>query len=175
VAPRPCRSPDGAWAVRLDHDRLIVTRTATRKPIVLDRAVAHVTGDQVTWVAPHSLFFSIDYRVLRLDPSTRNVKFIAQFSDFLVSRNGRWLGGFFHSADTMDTVGLVSLQTRRCVLVPRKPDESDELGDWFSHTGFTRTGRIVVAGRDLSARVALRSYPIAAVRHACPRRFTKKP
>ena len=175
ASPSPCRSPDGAWAVRLDHDRLTVTRTATRRPIVPDRALADVTGDQVTWVAPHSLFFSINYRVFRFDPSTRKVRFIAEFSDFVVSLNGRRLAGFADLANVFNTVGVITLATGRCVRVPPKTDESDEIGDYFPNSGFTRTGGVVVAARDLSARVTLRTYPISSLRRPCPPSFTKKP
>ena len=178
AALRGCRSPDRAWSVEraFAPGRLVLTQRATGRRTV-GYSSNNACCDNVTWVRPHRLFFSDDYRVFSLDPLKRKVRFIAAFDDFLVSPNGEWLAGYAAAGPREpQPAGVISLRTGKCVLVP---GSGDFIGREFAfhsstpQTGFTRMGSVIVDSAS-GGRVVRREYRISSLRRPCPW-FTRKP
>lgn len=176
-ARRPCRSPDGAWTVEWRPGRLVLTRDSTGKQTI-DYRSRDACCDDITWVPPQRLVFADDYRVFTLDPATRKVTFVAGFSDFFASPDGRWVAGYAYAPpDEPQLAGLVSLATGRCVLIPGR---NDYVGSSFAveggttpRTGFSPTGDAVVVAILPSRGVFL--YRISALRRPCPPSMTRQP
>lgn len=121
----------------------------------------------LTWARPHLLLFDDDYRVFTLDPTTRAVRAIAGFSEFLVSPDGRWMAGFAGQPPELpETVGVVSLRKPGCLVVPHGTQETDEIA------GFTRDSKSVIVGRtdlESSGRPSrLVQFALSALHTACP-------
>jgi hypothetical protein len=173
----PCRSPDGRWTGLRDRGpgRLVLTRLATGAQII-GYTSRDSCCDDVAWVRPHLLVFADDYRVFTLDPVTRKVTFLAGFSDFYASRDGRWLAGYaYASPEDPQPAGLVSLVTGKCVVIPGK---NDYVGSNFGFagvtpsTGFSPAGDAVVVATPPTGTV---QYPISSLHRPCPASMTRKP
>jgi hypothetical protein len=122
-------SPDREWSFtfsRLNgYGRIDVRDRSTNRLYRMYRS-NDACCDQITWIAPHTLVFVDDYRVLRLDPDSRTTRRLAGFSSFVVSPSGRFVAGF---ADTgghaAETVYVVPVAGGRCLVVPRRPSQDD--------------------------------------------------
>jgi hypothetical protein len=113
-------------------------------------------------VRPHRLIFGdVVKGVFSLNPAIRKLNFVANLGDFSISPDGRWLVGFALPLSLSEKIGLISLTTGRCVLVP-----GGQGIDKFSvsHLGFSPSGNDVVTAK---GHVASR-YPIRSLRSRCP-------
>lgn len=138
-----CRSPDGAWEVTYTRGPGTLWLTGRRTGV---RFRAYHSTDScctyITWAKPHTLLFDDDYRLMTLDPATRKLTLLAGFSDFVVSRDGRWVAGFaLHPPEDAETVGVLSLADRTCLVVPHTSHQTDETA------GFTRDNQGVIVER----------------------------
>jgi hypothetical protein len=85
----------------------------------------------IVWVSPRLIAFDDDYNAKRVDLATGRVRHIAAFSDFAVSRDGRWVAGWASSGGHVaETVGVVSINGTHCRIVPR-PDNADDTQPGF--------------------------------------------
>jgi tricorn protease-like protein len=76
---------------------------------------------QLTWASKSLLVFEDDYNVRTINLTTKRVRRIAGFSEFILSRDARWLVGYaFRNGHGPERIAVVSIDGRRC-LVP---------GDW---------------------------------------------
>lgn len=145
VANAPCRSPDRRWLLtwrgKGSRCSLFLTRgSAGRRVRVFETTAAPCS--YLTWVKPHLLLFDDDYRVMTLHPSSRQVTSIGRFSDFLVSPDQRWIAGYAASSpEQAETVDLLSLNGRTCLVVPHTSHQTDEVA------GFTRDSEGVIVLR----------------------------
>jgi hypothetical protein len=178
--PRPrahqtaCRSPDGAWTAGFGPGAgpLVLTRVSTGKSIT-----GHRFSDSccaaITWVRPHRLLFAdVVHGAFTLTPPTGKARFVANFVDFSVSPGGRWLVGDARSPLGERRVGLISLATGRCVLVP-----GDYIGSTArpvsgaAHAGFSPSSDAVVTARAGTAFL----YRIRSLTTPCPAWMTHRP
>jgi hypothetical protein len=122
-------SPDGKWSLAYTrqhgYDNLDVTDRATGS---VSRMYSSNDGccAQITWLRPHLLIFVDDYKTRTLDPVTKHVVMISNFSNFVVSPDGRWVAGWAdcggHCAERVD---VVPIGGGRCRQVPHRPDQDD--------------------------------------------------
>lgn len=149
-------SPDGRWSV-VYSKRATVQGTYGRLDFIDRRSGRRLrmyrSNDScchsIRWIAPHLLIFDDDYRVETLDPATRRLHQIADFSNFVVSHDGRLVAGYAFSPHEAETVAVVPVAGGRCRGVPRRPGDDDTV------VGFTRDdGALVLRRRrfDLSLR-----------------------
>ncbi|HLX31793.1 MAG TPA: hypothetical protein VKR79_03375 [Gaiellaceae bacterium] len=160
-----CRSPDGAWSVTYTPSpgTLWVKRPgsgAVRAYRSRDSCCTYIT-----WAEPHTLLFDDDYRLMRLDPVTRRHAMIANWSDFVVSPDGRWIAGWdFTPPEEAGTVGVLSVDGKTCLVVPHNARLSDEAA------GFTQDSKNVIVVRwpfvpnnGTTGSSQLVQYPISAL------------
>jgi hypothetical protein len=179
--PKPCRSPDGRWTVRFKAGipgrlpgRLVVTQLATGEQTV-DYSSLEECCDDITWARPHTLVFADDYRTFVLDPTKGKATFLAGFTDFYVSPDGRWVAGYAEAPSSQpQPAGLVSLATGKCVLIP---GYQDTIGSSFrqpapTDRGFSRNGEYVVVVEQYGDSF---QYPISTLGPACPSWMTTDP
>jgi hypothetical protein len=122
-------SPDRRWDVAFSrkngYGRLDLTDRSTGRMYRMYRS-NDACCEEITWVRPHTLVFVDDYRVMRLDPTTRRVVRIAGFSNFTVAPNGRWIAGWADSGGhSAETVHVVPLAGGSCLVVPHRADQDD--------------------------------------------------
>lgn len=138
-----CRSPDGAWSVTtIGKGVAWVTHHGSGGMPIFPSDVA---GADLVWAKPHTLFFDDNYRLFRLDPVAGKRTIIADWSDFVVSPDGRWIAGYAYvggSAAPALTIGVLSIDGKTCLAVPHGSHESD------SPVGFTKDGQSVVVARN---------------------------
>jgi hypothetical protein len=166
-----CSSPDGAFSVTFigAQPRGSIHLFAGGSGGVM---VYHSTNGCCTdmaWAKPHTLLFDDDYQLIRLDPVTRKHRIISDWSDFVVSPDGRWIAGWAYSGgDSVappETVGVLSIDGKTCLSVPHSSNESDEAA------GFTQDGKSVIVTRRpfdpgegvTSSSIKLVAYPISSL------------
>jgi hypothetical protein len=122
-------SPDGKWSLaytrKHGYGHLDVTQRATGRVFRM-----YSSNDaccwQTTWLRPHLLIFVDDYNTKTLDPATKRVVTIANFSNFVVSLDGRWVAGWADcGGHCQESVDVVPITGGRCRQVPRRPDQDD--------------------------------------------------
>lgn len=122
-------SPDGKWSLaytrKNGYGHLDITQRATARTFRMYRSNDSCCA-QITWLRPHLVIFVDDYRTLTLDPTTRNATQIAGFSNFVVSRDGRWVAGWADSGGhRAESVEVVPTRGGQCRQVPRRPTQDD--------------------------------------------------
>lgn len=169
-----CLSPDGVWKLtfrgRGPGGSLFLTRHGTGRPVPMYHS-SDSCCSFIAWARPHLLLFDDDYRVFTLDPTTRKSTLISGFSNFVVSPDGRWVAGFaVHPPEDAETVGVLSLRSRRCLVVPHTPHQTDEVA------GFTRDSKGVIVERSgfipndaPTASKHLVQFALASLHTTCPR------
>jgi hypothetical protein len=155
-------SPDHAWTLHFSrlhgYGRLDLTQRSTGRTFRMYRSNDGCCTF-ITWLKPHVLVFVDDYRTFTLDPATKTVTRLGGFSNYVVSPNGRWLAGWNDSPHGGERVGVVSIDGRTCLEVPR-PRRSDD----DEAAGFTKDSR--------SVRVYRRTYSNRLDALIRPRRLT---
>lgn len=151
VAPAPgalCPSPDGAWTAR--YTRYTFEPQSASLWLAHDgsRGVRMYRSRDaccinVTWARPHTLLFIDDYQLIRLNPDTRrHSEITGDSSNFVVSRDGRWLAEWnAGSSESRSSVSVHSVDGNTCLRIPHLADETDD------GVGFTRDSKSVVIGR----------------------------
>jgi tricorn protease-like protein len=87
----------------------------------------------LTWASRQVLVFDDDYHVKTVNLNTGKVKFIAWFSDFSVSPNGRWIAGWSYSGGHSPRgIFVVSITGNDCGAVPRPPSADDSYPNFSS-------------------------------------------
>lgn len=122
-------SPDGDWTVdftrRGSYGNLDLTNRQSHRVFRMYHSNDSCCTE-ITWLPPHLLLFDDDYRVLVLDPTTRRLKTIAGFSNFIVSGDGRWIAGYASSGGHVgESVRIVTAAGGSCLMVPHKTTEDD--------------------------------------------------
>ena len=80
----------------------------------------------IVWVTQRLIAFVDDYHLKTADLATGRIQHIANFSDFAVSRDGRWVAGWASSGGHVaETVGVVSIEGTHCRIVPRPYNADD--------------------------------------------------
>jgi WD40-like Beta Propeller Repeat len=91
-------------------------------------------GD-LAWATRWLLVFDNDYRVFTLDVRSGQLRQIAGFSNFELSKDGRWAAGWAGTGpNEPETVGVVSITGTSCRVVPRLSNASDSF-PFFSPDG----------------------------------------
>lgn len=162
-----CRSPDGAWTLRLkkgtSYGRLFLARRGQSERVQMYHSNNACCSD-IAWARPHLLLF-LDYPLVEsLDPSTRKVTLLGDLSHVIVSSNGRWVAGT-GSAGPGDPIGttvyVLAVGAHRCLVVP---------GTSYGAAGFTRDGNAVIVQQSSSAgKPQLRQFSLSSLRTDCPR------
>jgi hypothetical protein len=138
VIGTPVVSPDGAR-------RAIVRRAGNRGAVVVEPThggqarTLYSSNDaccgDLVWSSRRLLIFGDDYRVRTVDVITGRVRWIAGFSNYAVSHDGRWLAGWADSGGhSPETIYVVSVTGAHCRVVPR-PATADD-----SQVSFTADG-----------------------------------
>lgn len=122
-------SPDGSWSLAYTrthgYGHLDITQRATGRVFRMYSSNDACCG-QIRWLRPHLLIFIDDYRTKTLDPTTKRVATIANFSNYVVSADGRWVAGWADCGDhSQESVDVVRITGGRCRQVPRRPDQDD--------------------------------------------------
>ena len=89
----------------------------------------------LVWATPRLIVFADDYRVKTVDVTTGRVRRIADFSNFSVSHDGRWVAGWANSGGHgPQTIAVVSITGTNCRVLPR-PKPADDSDPRFSADG----------------------------------------
>jgi hypothetical protein len=166
-----CRSPDGAWTLRLkkgtSYGRLFLARRGQSKTVQMYHSNNACCSD-IAWARPHLLLF-LDYPLVEsLDPTTRTVTQLGSLSGMVASPTGQWVAGT-GSAGPDDpiatTVYVLGVGAKKCLVVP---------GTSLDAAGFTRDGKAVIVHRGHPGKPQLRQFALSSLHTDCPRDVVTK-
>jgi hypothetical protein len=119
------------------------------------------------WASDRLLVFGDDYHVETLDAITGRVRWIAGFSDFAVSPDGRWVAGWAsHGGHEPERIFLAAVSGDACRVVPRPAHASDSRVSFSADGAQLRFVRQAFGGTGdpgRTVRAAVASLPRAAL------------
>jgi Tol biopolymer transport system component len=156
VASSPVWSPDGKHLALVVHvkgtgyNMLEVGNADGQDARVVYSSNDSCCGGPIQWASPSLIVFDDDYNVKTVSLKTGKVtKLRLGFSDFAVSRNGRWIAGWADSGGHVpQTIGIASVTGDRYSELRKPGKKTDDSQPDFSPDGkqllFNRNDSLVV-------------------------------
>ena len=111
---------------------------------------------ELRWASPHLLVLEDDYNVKTVDLDTGRIRTIAGFSNFVVSRDGRWVAGWaLEGPDVPTSVGVVAITGAVCRTVPKPANASD------SNPHFSNNSKVLRFSRETADSYSLIYLPLS--------------